>query len=103
MSLISDDAIITALKVPQHVRKGRVTLFYPADFALVAVRSNTHQVAHFNSPDYRALRFSLLPLEPDMTFYFLIDLVCIYGAPRGSHGRKKNRCGKPYERICKLC
>ena len=50
-------------------------LHYPTDFAL----AKNDQVTHVSSPVYsehiRALSFSLLPLEPDTLFYFLIDSV----------------------------
>ena len=59
-------------------KEGRL-LFYPADFALAAVSINTHQVAHVKSQEYRnyirVLSLSLLPLELDKQFYFLIDSV----------------------------
>lgn len=61
--------------------------FYPADFALVG---NNHQVANVSSDHIRDLRFSLLPLEPDTLFSFLIDFV--HSTPLGSHCREnKNK------------
>lgn len=32
--------------------KNRALLFYPADFALAAMCTNNHQMAHLSSPDY---------------------------------------------------
>ena len=43
MSLLSQYAIGTALKVPQHSRKGGVLLFYPADLAFTAVYETSTQ------------------------------------------------------------
>ena len=62
-------------------------------------------MANVSSPDYsehiKDLRFSLLPLEPDTLFCFLIDLVSICRAPLGSHGRKETGCGNSWEPSCK--
>ena len=67
--------LLCLLKVLRHSRKGGGTFFFPADSALAEVYSNNHQVADVGSPDYSehigALRFSLLPLEPDTLFYYL--------------------------------